>query len=225
MTSASAPNAGQKKAELLLRKLLYENPAISDLNGWASERARWAELAYLLTSRLVAEDHPTMRQAIGTASALGLLEIGDLAVEPPAKERDEQIGLILEEHGLSEAESAAVIITLHEIAKQIHESLGGYLHRFLRVHAEQMLHELTTHFRMTHVNECQAQQAFVMWLQNTCNLPISLEDAKTLEFCAIHEISDQELFDAADAIQLNFALVDDLVALHKPHSTQEAIDG
>jgi hypothetical protein len=213
---SSAPGNGRRKAELLLRKLLYEHPELAEQFGWSSERARWAELAYLLTSKLVAEHHPMMRHAIGTASALGVLEVTDLAADPPDEKHGANLTLLLREYDLSETEARAVVVTLREAAMHIHKLLGGHLHKFLRHHAEVMLHELTSHFKLKHLDEWQAQQAFVMWLQNTCNLPLSLQDATTKAFCAAHEITEKELVEAADAIQLNLAVVDDLVALELP---------
>lgn len=225
MKPESAPSAGQRKAQLLLRKLLLENPELTERHGWASERARWAEFCYLLTSRLVAEHHPTLRHAIGAASALELLEVGDLAAAAPDAEHQAHLLLVFTEYGLSAAESAAAITTLREAASQIQQSLEGHLHRFLRHHAEVMLHELTTLFKLSHLSEGHAQQAFILWLQNTCNLPLSLLDSNTKAFCLGHEIAEQDLVDAADAIQLNLGLVDDLVELHLLQSQPEAANG
>jgi hypothetical protein len=224
--SLSTSPKNSKKAELLLRKLLYEHPELAERFGWSSERARWAELAYLLSSKLVSEDNHFMRQAIGTASALGMLEVTDLASDPPDEEHGANLMLLFSEHNLSEAETKAVVGTLREAAKHIQELLGGHLHKFLRHHAELMLHELTSQFKLKHVDEWHAQQAFVMWLQNTCNLPLSLQDAGTKAFCAAHRITEKELVEAADAIQLNLAVVDDLVALeHTRELIQEASNG
>ncbi len=217
--STSAPGAGQRKAELMLRKLLYENPEFTEQYGWASERARWAELAYLLASRIVAEHHPGLRPAIAAATALGLLEVGDLAADPPSKEHGEHLTLVLREYGLSATESKTVVATLREAATQIHKLLGGHLHKFLRHYAELMLRELTSRFRLKHLDAWQSQQAFVMWLQNTCNLPLSLDDANVAAFCTEFRITEKELVDAADAIELNLAVVDDLVALHVANSS------
>lgn len=63
------------------------------------------------------------------------------------------------------------------------------------------------------LNAGQLRYAIGHWLQNALSVPISLEHPAVLGFCKKNGISVGELVAAADELDLNVALVDDLLEL------------
>jgi hypothetical protein len=65
----------------------------------------------------------------------------------------------------------------------------------------------------------QVRYAFTLWLQNVLNMPLSLQSRAVETFTNAIGLTSGQLFHAADEMDVNVALVDDL--LHHFHSTFE----
>jgi hypothetical protein len=52
------------------------------------------------------------------------------------------------------------------------------------------------------------------WLQNALEMPIPLSNNEVQSFCKKYKCTVQQLVDAADTLDINVAIVDDLIKLH-----------
>jgi hypothetical protein len=77
-----------------------------------------------------------------------------------------------------------------------------------------MLEDLCNQFHFSALDDSNVEQAFALWLQNSCGLPVSLFDHYVLEFCQTNDLSLEDLVAGADEQNLNLALVDDLIRGH-----------
>jgi hypothetical protein len=77
-----------------------------------------------------------------------------------------------------------------------------------------MLRDLDRIFEFSALTEAEVRYAFTYWLQNVLNMPLSLIDENVRMFCAQHDLEPEQLFAAADELDVNLALVDDVVQLH-----------
>ncbi len=85
-----------------------------------------------------------------------------------------------------------------------------------------MLQQLLESVPFSRLSRDQAEQAFALWLQNTCNLPISLLDAEVLAFCHFYRLTPKDLIAAADDLRLNLALIGVLIHLHMRQKAEVA---
>ena len=77
-----------------------------------------------------------------------------------------------------------------------------------------MVDQLQQMVMSTGVGEKESRKTAVLWLQNVANIPILLpEDDHIRDFCKKHKITKEELVDSADRLDLNVAVLDDLLAL------------
>lgn len=198
------------QASFLLRKLLVSYPEFTENHTWAHEDDRWAELIYALLSRVVPEKDCGTRLAVRKLRTLGLLETSTMS----NPHRAEQFLMILEEEGFSSEEANQAWSIVKEASAAVQNSFAGNMHFFLRDHAEIMLRQLSENIKFSNLDDAKAEQAFALWLQNSCNLPLSLFDEYVLEFCDRFNIPLAALVSAADNLKLNLAVVDDLIRVH-----------
>jgi hypothetical protein len=202
------------RARFLLRKLLIKQPEFMEHHTWASESDRWSELIYALVSRSVPEDLINVRRAVRTLQELDLLNPKALTAVDDNEERNGQIIEVLKEENFNHEEAQRAQTIIQEAATAVCQLFEGRLQFFLRAYAEIMVKDLCEHFVFSSLDQAQAEQAFSLWLQNSCNLPLSLFDNYVLEFCHHCNLSSPELVAAADELNLNLALVDDLIRGH-----------
>ena len=77
-----------------------------------------------------------------------------------------------------------------------------------------MLRDLDLVFRFSTLGESEVKRAFTYWLQNVMNMPLSLMDEYVEVFSKDNHLKPEALFAAADELNINFALVDDLIQRH-----------
>ena len=184
-------------------------PELDDLR-WASEADRWAELIFCVLNSF-AEDAPERcRLATGTLAELDLLAPATLAgVDDPHSEAHIMAKHVLRLHGFTEANLAGVLGALGTVSRQTIAGFDGKLQRYLRQLGEAARDSLAARFG----DSPQLRRAVTHWLQNTLNLPLSLEDQAVREFCERLAITQADLEAAADSIDLNVAVVDDIIGL------------
>jgi len=182
--------------------------------GWASERDRWAELIFCLLSRVRVDELPATRAAVDLLNLLGLLEVKVLA--GLTREDASILDRVLRSHGYSAAQATRGAEVLTAVAQRTQQEFEGKLQRALRRHGELLRQELSSAFASCGLQPTELDYAVSQWLQNAASLPISLESEAVKTFCRSHRVGLDKLIQAADALDLNVALVDDLLALDQP---------
>jgi hypothetical protein len=101
------------------------------------------------------------------------------------------------------------------LAKAIEDSYGGKLQVMLRKYGNMMLNELESELgKGLAIERKQLRAAITIWLQNTLEMPVLLEDEILETFCQLHNITQDELVAAADRLDLNLAVLDELLAAY-----------
>ncbi|MEE1621928.1 hypothetical protein ACQ7DA_09555 [Zafaria sp. J156] len=160
----------------------------------------------------ISGDAPTSRAAVAALDGAGVLSPEDLArAGDDADERSVVVRHVLRRHGFDPGAAGAAAAVLAQVAGAVQERHGGLVQRMLRAHAEQMRQELLGMVADPRGLEEPLRQAFAHWLQNAADLPISLVDAPVRAFLDARGIGVEQLEGAADAVDLNIALVDDVL--------------
>jgi hypothetical protein len=76
-----------------------------------------------------------------------------------------------------------------------------------------MLREALALFPLQGISDDETRRIFTFWLQKVMNIPVLLLAPEVSEFCKKHEISAAELIEAADNLDLNVAILDELLKL------------
>jgi hypothetical protein len=216
------------ETEFQLRKLITKYSDLFVYHQWPSEQERWVELVFALISRISPKPEIEIRDIITEMDTLGLLDIEDLASIPS---KDGSLDLdypharrIIETLsegrfswegekilGLSEEEAQRSLLAIHEAASSLIKSHGGKIQKYLRSYGRQMIEELQDDFTFTALDSDDLEYAFGYWFQNVLNMPIILRSKSVDAFCDELDISDEELIQSVDALDINLALVDDLI--------------
>lgn len=203
-------DAHVSEAKYLLRKLLNEyGPALSATHAWVWESDRWRELVFALLTQTSRLEETRLREIAEELDALELLEIRALAENGRLQRR--RIVAVLAERGFTAEESSQAVSAIAEAARAFHQRFNGKVQHYLRRYGEQMLSEAAELFRSSGLDEERLKLALTYWLQNVLNMPLSLLDEPVRRFCAQNGLPPEALIAAADGLDLNLALVDDLV--------------
>ena len=211
-----------QKAEYLLKTILFDPSKAAQLNvyDWASESSRWNELATNLMSRACDMPEEELRELTKYLSDLGHLDIEQLAkikIRGDKIDRsDEAATKILDvflRKGVPEEQALRILLLLCQIAGGLSSNFGGKIQRYLRSYGEQMLKDIPKFFSLKGIGSDEIQQIFTLWLQKVLNMPVPLRDPVLSKFCQKNGISTDELLEAADNINLNVAIVDEMLRL------------
>jgi hypothetical protein len=207
------------EAEFQLRKLFYSNLDIFNFHQWPREGLRWAELLFSLLSRINYNHLDILRDMIGRLDYLELLDVEKLAYIQEFKGNVDlnspyasRISEILYEYGFNGDESMNSIQTMHEAAKNLMENHSGMIQKYFRKYGQMMLDEINQNFSFSKMNKDEVRYAFTFWLQNVLNMPISLQDQNTKDYCARLGLKPEEFMEVADKLDINLAVVDDLIS-------------
>lgn len=207
----------RSQAELrdTLISLYQEFEPPEDLYMWPIESMRWNELAYCILERWSSELEA--RSATNALSELDLLEVRKLAqlaeaynAGKPSK-RGKLILGILVEAGFDNVAAERALTNLIEASRTIWEKLGGQVQRLLRQESEKLIISIAESFDFSDLDDESARQIMTRWLQNVLNLPVYLETEGTRTFCTEMNITPSELVDTADLLDINLAIVDELL--------------
>lgn len=198
-------------------KQLYDRH-ISDLppHVWMSEADRWAELVYFLLRQCSKQEPELLRNIVSTLQDLGVLKIDKLSI--PAKSTDAPtvvLNHVLKQHGISNEEIQRFLSILTRVTYVVQKDYGGKIQFYLRRHGEALRDELVKAFSNDAAAEKQMRIAITHWLQNGLSLPISQEQQAIKEYCDKYGNSVEALWEAADELDINFAVVDDLMELER----------
>jgi hypothetical protein len=228
MSETKQPKASRKELEGrkdVLRSLLLEQwQAFAmplDQYRWPVERARWYELAFCLLFRLGQPqiEADGARRVVNMLVDLRLLDLQPLADlcdedgEPDLKHADADLMLrLLKRSGFTPAQASVAVASLCQTAFALRRRHGGKVQRYLRHYGQRMLDDLDNQFSFSHIGADDARHIFTHWLQNVLNMPLGLAEPEMKQLCQQFEISLDELVEIADELDLNLALLDDMVA-------------
>jgi tetratricopeptide (TPR) repeat protein len=225
-TSSSAPNEEiMSELEFQLNNLLSTYGDIIDSHQWPSERLRFIELIYSLAWRIIGRHSPALRSALVKADMLGLLKPQTLTSSESqtqsrlsqvlrevgtANEEEDVIGEKTEKP-LSNDEIVAIVQAIRDVSNALVRNYKGKIQIYLRTQGEQLLKQALTDFKISNMDEENTRIAFTFWYQNVLDLPLTLNDETISQFIAKYSTDIEHLKEAADKLDLNLALVDDLV--------------
>ena len=211
-----------KKAEYLLKSLLFDPSISARLRefAWPSESDRWYELVFALLTHVCDQPEEELGELVDYLENLGHLQIGELAristTEDLVDSTDDEakkILAILRTKGISDEEALRALTLLCQIARGLEANYEGKIQRYLRAYGEAMLKDIPQALSLTGISNEDIRGVFVNWLQSVINMPLSLQSSKIDAFCQKHGITTKDLFQAADILDVNFSIVDDLVVL------------
>ena len=207
--------------EFQLRKLIMRNIDLFDYYQWPSEHDRWVELIFALVTRISNKNEDEIRHTIEELDVLDLLDVEALSEILETKKginleyaHTRRVVEYLIESGFTENESEKCILAMHEAAKSLKTHHDGKIQKYLRKYGQQMINEVPQNFSFSKMNEQDVKYAFTYWLQNVLNMPVSLDDS-VKEFCKKIGNKPEDLVQVADKLNLNIAIVDDLVRLYE----------
>lgn len=211
-----------QKAEYLLKTMLFDPSTAAHLGvyTWASESSRWNALVSIVISHVCDLPDEDLRDITKYLSDLNHLDISQLAqirITGDSIDRsDEQATKIIDifrRMGVSEPHALRILLLLCQIASGLNsERFGGKVQRYFRSYGETILNDIHNLFSLNG-SDNEMRRIFVLWLQKVLNMPVLIQDAVVTEFCEKHGISVDDLLEAADNINLNVAIVDDLLQL------------
>jgi hypothetical protein len=206
-------------AEYLIRKLIVsEGPKFSQLHPWLWEQDRLKELVFALFTQLSDEANVDLRQLVDQLFDMNLIDLSGLSKLPITDDdaflKNEYVIHLndsLTEFGFSEDYSKKAIISISQLASGLEKHFDGKIQLILRKYGELLLDNISKNFVFTELDPKITRFIFVYWLQNVCNIPITLDHDVITEFAEENQITSKELLDTADQMGLNIAFLDDLI--------------
>ena len=187
---------------------------------WEDEKDRWTELVYAIFAEQSGKGERDSRIIVSSLASLGALEFEKLA---KALTDNGQLDMsnklitntidILAMKGVKENAAKDTILSICQMAKAI-QSKYGKLQIFLRSHAENMLKDLADTVPFTSIDDKLEKHIYITWMQNALELPIAGSDEYIFEFCKEKKCTLEELVAIADEIDVNVAILDDLVRFY-----------
>jgi hypothetical protein len=210
------------KAEYLLKAMLFDTEKAAQLSAyaWASESSRWNELVTILASQGCDLPDEDLRELTKYLSDLGHLDIQRLAgirlvgdQVDPSDEEARKIVQVFKRKKVPEKQALQILLQLCQMAASLVSNFGGKIQIYLRSSGEAMLKQAPKLFPLQGISSAATRRIFARWFQKVMNMPVLLQDAAVSNFCKKNDISVAELVEAADNINLNLAIVDELLAL------------
>lgn len=205
--------------EFFLQRALVNVPAeIVVKHRWLFETDRWNELVVSLLKQVISMDENRIRTIVGYLSNLDLIDIELLASLYNQNQGPDfsnptvtRIKEFLEENNVVQAEINQSVIVLCELSYGFQTFFDSKVQLYLRHYGELILKELGSFFHFSNLSESEVVYAFTYWLQNVLNMPVSLVDAHMKVFCKDIGTEPDVLISAADDLDLNMALLDDVI--------------
>ena len=190
-------------------------------NAWVNEFDRWTELVFALLTRLAPRDDENTRATANDLRRFGLLDpqtLADPTSDVGSVVRRRMVeALTAAEWSPTKAEQAAKVLSA--AADGLVRNFDGKVQRYLRRYGELMLAEVPQYFDLPHLSDAETRTAFAYWLQNVADMPISTEENGLEAFCKKHDLTAAQVVAAADEMDLNLAVLDDLLVAASERSS------
>lgn len=219
-------NDARRECRYHLLRLLRDGGALIRTQPWASEADRWGELVFAVLCEVSDRPQTALRGLTADLVALGLVGADALAADRQGAEgrlNRQHLLAELTRAGLDEAAANQAAGGLHELAQGLTRHFDGRLQRYLRHYGELMLAELGQWFAFRNLTEAQAANAITYWLQNAVLMPLSNIDAPVRSLCEEIGASPADLVAAADELDINLSLLDDLALIHRQSRDPELV--
>jgi hypothetical protein len=201
---------------------LFENyrAGLPDVYRFEDERDRW----YALVASVMSEQsglNPARAESVTQSLAdLQLLEPayltkGSTQARTPQETDQQRAALLIDVlvgNGVEVSAARESVLTICQLAEGI-SGRYGKLQTALRTAAETLRRDLIGAAGLSHLRPGIAERIVGNWLQNALELPIPVVDRDIEEFCRTQGCTVEELTQAADAVDVGLAVVDDLIRL------------
>jgi hypothetical protein len=166
------------------------------------------------------------RRAVDALHYLDLLDVATLSSirEDATSDAGIIIGAVLRRQGYSAQEAQAAITILAHAATYIRQHHSGKIQLYLRRHGQTMADQLVATFADEALSEFQLRYAVTLWLQNAVSMPLSLPHPAVLRLCERYSATLDDLLIVADELDLNLAVIDDLLMLEEQAAGAEAAE-
>jgi hypothetical protein len=203
---------------LLLRELKSHGGELAVSHPWVWEGERWKELVFALLTQVSDVSEDVVRELtnhLEDLDLLGISALADLVRNRKSPNLDDPLARhiveVAQEMGFEVEEAQRGVRAICEAALGLEEQFGGKVQNYLRSYGEKMLADAGRIFHFSALSASESRMAFTYWLQNVLNMPVSLLDKNVHLFCEQHGLTPSQLLAAADELDLNLALLDDLV--------------
>ena len=206
------------EVEFQLRKLLVKYSDLFAYHQWPSEHERWIELLFALVTRICRKPETEVRDVIEELDDLGLLDVEELSEIPAAgghidfnSTNARHLIQVLSESGFTKEESRNTVLVMHEASTSLERHHDGKIQKYIRKYGQRMIDELSENFSFSKMRKHDVELAFTYWLQNVLNMPVNLKTKSTDAFCERFKVTDEKLVREADRMDVNLALLDDMI--------------
>jgi len=210
-----------KERILLLELINNEGQELSQQYQWVDEHDRWVELVFTILTQIIPLNHLEIRQItekLSKESLLNIKELSNINFRNPDELKNldhfKNFREILNMHKIDETLINDCFITICETAEGISTNFSGKIQKYIRSYGELLLSDIQNNFKFTLLNHDQIRNSFIYWMQNVLNMPISLNEDILVQFAEQNDITVEELYNEADNIDINLAVLDDLVQLN-----------
>lgn len=202
-----------------LQKLSTKYPHLFNYHQWPSENDRWVELLFALIIRVTKKPEIEVRELLGDLKNWGVLSTSKL-IEIHSTHPDDKwfshvdvmnISDYLQESGFTKKEVETTLQIIKEASLSLQKNFNGKIQTMLRSFGEEMLEKMMYSFDIKAIQKDDIKSAFSYWLQNALNIPISIKTPDIDAFCKKYDLSYGDLTQASDELDINLALVDDLI--------------
>jgi endonuclease III len=206
------------ETEKTLQELYYRYRVQLQSYPWEWEEDRWDELIFCLLWRTGRTSDIEARTAVRILKDLRLLSVSDLASllldgnnVDMSQSNAVLIAEVLRRSGFSDDGVVRGLRAIVQAAQSLEKNHKGKIQHYLRAYGERMLAELPQHFAFTELPEVDVHFAFCVWMQNTLSMPVPAWDERVQRYCDQLGITKSELLLSADNLDMNVAVLDDLI--------------
>jgi hypothetical protein len=186
-----------------------------DKYQWVVETDRLTELAFCFLTQCTEQDPKYARVAAINLQNLGLLDTYRLKSIKEFDKTAVVLSYVLSRHGFKEKEIEKSIEVLSNVSKVIEGKFDGKVQKMLREQGDVMRNSLMQAFSNNALAENELKYAVTLWMQNALSFPLSLENDAKRKFCRRKNISLEQVTEAADELDINVAVVDDLLEMEE----------
>jgi hypothetical protein len=188
---------------------------------WAHEGDRCHELLTSLLFRAIRLPEREVRFLANRLRFVGLMEVSEWASgEDEARTLKKRALNVLKEAGVKAEDAVRAVAVLQETSEAIQKAFDGKVQRFLRKVGYNALTDLLSALSLKTLPKAQTKEALAFWLQNVAALPVSLGHESAYRFCRAHGMDGEKLLQSADELDLNVAVLDDLIQQYERLSAE-----